>query len=66
MGGIYGHIFILTKRIVTNNSIDPKLTEGRGVIYYMKDEHGNECPYDFKNILILRSYTWFDQNQEYI
>lgn len=23
---------------------------GRGVIYYMKDEWGNECPYDFKNI----------------
>lgn len=27
------------------NSID-----GKGVIYYMKDEYGNECPYDFKNI----------------
>jgi hypothetical protein len=24
---------------------------GRGVIYYMKDEWGNECPYDFKNIM---------------
>ena len=23
---------------------------GKGVIYYMKDEYGNECPYDFKNI----------------
>ena len=23
---------------------------GKGVIYYMKDEWGNECPYDFKNI----------------
>jgi len=23
---------------------------GRGVIYYMKDERDNECPYDFKNI----------------
>jgi hypothetical protein len=23
---------------------------GRGVIYYMKDEYGNEAPYDFKNI----------------
>ena len=27
---------------------------GRGVIYYMKDEHGNECPYDFKNIQFKR------------
>lgn len=23
---------------------------GKGVIYYMKDEYNNECPYDFKNI----------------
>lgn len=23
---------------------------GRGVIYYMKDEFGNEAPYDFKNV----------------
>lgn len=27
---------------------------GKGVIYYMKDEHGNECPYDFKNIQFKR------------
>ena len=27
---------------------------GRGVIYYMKDEYGNECPYDFKNIMFER------------
>lgn len=27
---------------------------GKGVIYYMKDEFGNECPYDFKNILFTR------------
>ena len=25
-------------------------TNGKGVIYYMKDERDNECPYDFKNI----------------
>ena len=25
-------------------------SEGTGVIYYMKDEYGNEAPYDFKNI----------------
>jgi len=25
-------------------------TNGKGVIYYMKDENDNECPYDFKNI----------------
>ena len=27
-------------------------TNGKGVIYYMKDEFGNEAPYDFKDILI--------------
>ena len=26
----------------------------KGVIYYMKDEWGNECPYDFKNIKFKR------------
>lgn len=24
--------------------------EGKGVVYYMKDEHNNECEFDFKNI----------------
>lgn len=24
---------------------------GKGVIYFMRDEHGNECPYDFKNVI---------------
>lgn len=27
---------------------------GQGVIYYMKDEWNNECPYDFKNVM----YKW--------
>ena len=30
---------------------------GKGVIYYMKDEFGNECPYDFKNIMFKRTIT---------
>ena len=29
---------------------------GKGVIYYLKDEWGNECPYDFKNIMFGRTY----------
>ena len=29
-------------------------TNGKGVIYYMKDEFNNECPYDFKNIQFAR------------
>lgn len=31
-----------------------KETVGKGVIYYMKDEFGNEAPYDFKNITFKR------------
>lgn len=33
--------------------------QGKGVIYYMKDEYNNELPYDFKNIL-------FRNESEYI
>ena len=29
-------------------------TNGKGVIYYMKDEFNNECSYDFKNIQFKR------------
>ena len=32
-------------------------TNGKGVIYYMKDEWNNECPYDFKNIMFKRKLT---------
>lgn len=32
-------------------------TNGKGVIYYMKDEFGNEAPYDFKNIMYARRYV---------
>lgn len=28
---------------------------GYGVIYYMKDEWGNECPYDFKSITFINT-----------
>lgn len=30
--------------------------DGKGIIYYMKDEYDNECPYDFKNIQYKRWY----------
>lgn len=38
-----------------------KSNNGRGVIYYMKDENGNECGYDFKNIQMGGRFT-FDNN----
>lgn len=31
---------------------------GKGVIYRMIDEWGNDCPYDFKNILFTKSNTY--------
>ena len=50
---------------------------GKGVIYYMKDEHNNECAYDFKNIMFVRyklnaptvggySYEWQNRMSENI
>jgi hypothetical protein len=39
---------------------------GKGVIYYMKDEHGNECPYDFKNIQFQRSVEWQEEHSDFI
>ena len=44
-------------------------TNGTGVIYYMKDEYDNECPYDFKNIQFDRegtyyyTFSWVDENE---
>lgn len=32
----------------------PSVVQKTGVIYYMKDEWGNEAPYDFKNIMFSR------------
>lgn len=32
-------------------------TNGKGIIYWMKDEWENECPYDFKNIQFKRQLT---------
>ena len=36
-------------------------TDGKGVIYYMKDEWGNECYYDFKNIKFKRTKEFLSQ-----
>lgn len=47
-----GTHFALTERIVEGNIIEFK--NGKGVIYRMIDEYGNDCPYDFKNIMFKR------------
>ena len=37
-------------------------TDGTGVVFYMKDEWNNECPYDFKNIMFKRwAVTEYDK-----
>lgn len=41
----------------TNRFAWADTTNGKGVIFYMKDEYNNECPYDFKNIMFNRSNT---------
>ena len=34
---------------------------GKGVVYQMKDEWGNQCPYDFKNIQFKRCYCELEE-----
>lgn len=41
------------------------ITNGKGVIYYMKDEFNNEAWYDFKNIQFLRTSSWFKENPNF-
>lgn len=40
-------------------------TNGKGVIYFMKDEFGNEAPYDFKNIRFSVSAHYITKTDEY-
>lgn len=42
---------IIDKKYIPTSS---EFSNGKGVIYYMKDEFNNECPYDFKNIQFKR------------
>lgn len=41
----------------TNKFVWADSENGKGVIYYMKDEFENECSYDFKNILYSINFT---------
>ena len=38
-------------------------TNGKGVIYYMKDEFNNETWYDFKNIQFKRDNNWLNNHK---
>ena len=66
-------LFALTERIVFNGAFvwpdRSGVENGKGVIYNMIDEYGNECPYDFKNIKFYHdglgtdvyTFTWIDE-----
>ena len=77
--------YYLTEQIVENGTIKESAfinyddivsdvifgeINGKGIIYYMKDEWGNECPYDFKNIKFYNdewgtyvyTFTWIDDS----
>lgn len=40
------------------------ISDGKGVIYYLKDNNGNEAPFDFKNILTNSYYTFYHDNND--
>ena len=44
----------------TSNRFGWPSSNGKGHIYYMKDEFGNECSYDFKNVKYDGKYYTFD------
>lgn len=49
------YIYYLTERMVFDGDVIwPEMnneSQGKGVIYRMIDEYGNDCPYDFKNVI---------------
>ena len=38
---------------------------GKGIIYRLIDEFGNDCPYDFKNIMFKRTASWFSSHEDW-
>ena len=38
-------------------ALEETTTEGKGIIYCLKDEKSNEAPYDFKNVMLTRKLT---------
>ena len=49
-----GSQYALTERIVFDGKVIWSGKFGAGVIYRMIDEWGNDCPYDFKNIMFKK------------
>lgn len=44
---------------ITYKSFVPQEDGGKGVVYRLIDEFGNDCPYDFKNIQFLDNGSYF-------
>lgn len=76
MQGSGDYVFATTPRIVSNpeaysyetttETIETVIPlEPKGVIYRMIDEWGNECPYDFKNIMFKHPLNADDTNYYY-
>ena len=65
-------VYLLTPQITNGEVIDSSYNNGKGVIYCMKDEYNNECPYDFKNIQFYNNtnntffytFSWVNENNE--
>ena len=55
-------VYILTERIVANYGNGDIIKSGKGVIYRMIDEWGNDCPYDFKNIKFTKPIIISEMN----
>ncbi len=46
--------------VIVEVIVPSETTEGgKGVVYYMKDDFNNECPYDFKNIAVDVGYGYY-------
>ena len=66
-GTLYTGTYSSTSNTNADRITDVDSSEGKGVIYYMKDEYGNECPYDFKNIIFTNGGSLgftFDSDKE--
>ena len=69
----FENYYLLTERMVYDDEVIwpelPNKSNGKGVIYRMIDEYGNDCPYDFKNIkyycegmgTYVYTFSWIDE-----
>ena len=51
-----GSFIVAMENFASISDIKEVVEDGKGVIYRMIDEFGNDCPYDFKNIQFYRQW----------